>query len=383
MMHKLKPRKILMTADTVGGVWTYALELAKALQKFSVEIHLATMGAKLSPDQREEVNALSNVMVYESNYALEWMENPWQDVAEAGKWLLALERKIQPDLIHLNNYAHGALSWEVPVLMVGHSCVLSWWQSVKKEEAPANWHIYAAKVKAGLQQADCVVGITQYMMDALHQLYGPFTACKVIYNARERNGFKPAVKEPFIFSMGRLWDEAKNIQALQHIANHLSWPVYVAGEDHGQLEKTDNFHLMGHLSTAEVAEQLSRASIYVMPARYEPFGLSILEAALSGCALVLGDIPSLREVWGDTALFADPDDPQTLRKQIKKLIQQPKLRQEMAGKAMKKAEKFSTTIMARQYMNVYQMMVSKEELGVGGQELGAESFNQQSNNLTI
>ncbi len=32
-----------------------------------------------------------------------------------------------------------------------------------------------------------------------------------------------------------------------------------------------------------------------LPARYEPFGLSVLEAALSGCALVLGDIPSLRE----------------------------------------------------------------------------------------
>ena len=43
---------------------------------------------------------------------------------------------------------------------------------------------------------------------------------------------------------------------------------------------------------------MARASIYALPARYEPFGLSILEAALSGAALVLGDIPSLREVWG-------------------------------------------------------------------------------------
>ena len=37
------PQKIFMTADTIGGVWTYALELTRALQFFSVEVHLATM----------------------------------------------------------------------------------------------------------------------------------------------------------------------------------------------------------------------------------------------------------------------------------------------------------------------------------------------------
>ena len=36
------------------------------------------------------------------------------------------------------------------------------------------------------------------------------------------------------------------------------------------------------------SSQLSAASVYVLPAKYEPFGLSVLEAALSGCALVLG-----------------------------------------------------------------------------------------------
>ena len=308
-----QPLKVLMTADTVGGVWTYALELARALADFSVEVHLATMGRKLSGSQWEEAHELTNVVVYESTYALEWMENPWREVAQAGEWLLALEQKLQPDLIHLNNYAHGALPWKSPVLVVGHSCVLSWWQAVKKEAAPTRWHTYAIRVKAGLQQADYVVGVTHYMLNALDQLYGPFKASSVVYNARRPGDFKSATKEPFILSMGRLWDEAKNVQALQRIADQLSWPVYVAGEDHGQLEKASNFYVLGQLDRAAVAEQLSRASIYVMPARYEPFGLSVLEAALSGCALVLGDIPSLQELWHDAALFANPNDPPTLK----------------------------------------------------------------------
>ena len=57
--------------------------------------------------------------------------------------------------------------------------------------------------------------------------------------------------------------------------------------------------LLGSLSPRALAAWLARAAIYCLPARYEPFGLSVLEAALSGCALVLGDIPSLREIWDD------------------------------------------------------------------------------------
>ena len=64
--------------------------------------------------------------------------------------------------------------------------------------------------------------------------------------------------------------------------------------------------MLGRLSAGELADWYARAAIYALPARYEPFGLSALEAALSGCALVLGDIPSLREIWGDAALFVPP-----------------------------------------------------------------------------
>ena len=71
--------------------------------------------------------------------------------------------------------------------------------------------------------------------------------------------------------------------------------------------------LLGRLDERRWPSGWPRAAIYALPARYEPFGLSALEAALSGCALVLGDIPSLREVWGDAAVFVPPDDAGGLR----------------------------------------------------------------------
>ncbi|HOM72340.1 MAG TPA: glycosyltransferase, partial [Armatimonadota bacterium] len=93
--------KILMTADTVGGVWTYSLELIQALAEHGVEVELATMGALPTPEQRTQLDDIKNVRLHSSEFKLEWMEDPWEDVECAGKWLLRLEEKLQPDIVHL------------------------------------------------------------------------------------------------------------------------------------------------------------------------------------------------------------------------------------------------------------------------------------------
>src|SRR4051812_2245126 len=104
-------RKILMTADTIGGVWTYALELSRALRPHGIEVALATMGKGLSPQQHAAARAVGNISVFESGFRLEWMDDPWEDTVQAGSWLLKLRDRLQPDLVHLNGYARGALSW--------------------------------------------------------------------------------------------------------------------------------------------------------------------------------------------------------------------------------------------------------------------------------
>ncbi len=133
----MRPLNVLMTADTVGGVWTYALDLVRSLAEYGCEITLAAMGGLLSAGDARSAAHIRNLHLCESSFRLEWMDDPWNDVAEAGTWLLELAHKVQPDIVHLNNFAHGNLPWQAPVLMVGHSCVLSWWQAVKGEAAPA------------------------------------------------------------------------------------------------------------------------------------------------------------------------------------------------------------------------------------------------------
>jgi glycosyltransferase involved in cell wall biosynthesis len=130
-------------------------------------------------------------------------------------------------------------------------------------------------------------------------------------------------------------------------------PVYVAGDGRQKSTETANITFLGKIASAEISKWLSRAGIYVMPACYEPFGLSVLEAALSGCALVLGDIPSLREIWNNAALYADPDKPAELQSQIQRLIQNEAQRREMAKKAQQRAQRYSPERFARQYVEIY------------------------------
>jgi glycosyltransferase involved in cell wall biosynthesis len=358
------PRKVLMTADTVGGVWTYAIELARGLADRGVEVALATMGEPLNVHQREKADRIPRLRVFESTFKLEWMEDPWRDLEKASDWLLNLEERVRPDLIHLNGYVHGALPWSAPKVMVGHSCVLSWWQAVKGEPAPPEWEPYARAVAAGLAAADLVIAPSEAMLASLAAHYGKLPSTRVILNGRDSRDFKPTAKEPIVFSAGRLWDEAKNLEALEKVAPNLPWDVFVAGEsihpDGGEI-RPHHTRLLGHLSQRALSAWLGRASIYCLPARYEPFGLSALEAALSGCALVLGDIPSLREIWRHRAVFVPPNDPEALESALKTLIDNPDRRASLTAGARARALQLTPQKMLDGYLAAYGEVLAARE----------------------
>lgn len=359
-----RPRRVLMTADTVGSVWTYAIELARGLADRGVEVALATLGEPLNGGQREMAERVPRLKVFESTFRMEWQEDdPWRDVEKAGDWLLALDERFCPDVIHLNGYAHGALPWSAPTVLVGHSCVLSWWQAVKGEAAPESWDRYAREVAAGLAAADLVIAPSQARLSALAEQYGRLPRSRVLLNGRDSRSFRPTAKEPIVFSAGRLEDEAGNLEALEAVAPRLSWPVFLAGENHhsdGGEARPHHSRLLGKLSQRALAAWLGRASIYCLPARYEPFGLSALEAALSGCALVLGDVPNLREIWKHRAVFVPPNDPEALEDALTRLIQDPERRASLAAGARARALQLTPERMVDGYLAAYQDVLATE-----------------------
>jgi glycogen synthase len=305
------------------------------------------------------------VSLFESTYKLEWMDEPWDDVARASEWLLEIERTYRAHVVHLNGYVHGQLPFVAPVMTVAHSCVLSWWQAVKGEAAPPpSWDRYRREVTAGLRGADMIVAPSNAMLATIQKHYGLMDAkTRVIYNARDPERYDPTKdKAELIFAAGRAWDEAKNTIALDRAARRVPWRIGIAGDachPNGKRAFARNITMLGRLSEEEMSVWLASAAIYALPARYEPFGLSILEAALSRCALVLGDIPSLREIWDDAAIYVSPDDHAALRKTLLRLIREPGEREQLARRALERAQRYAPHRMADAYYLAYRSLCAR------------------------
>jgi glycosyltransferase involved in cell wall biosynthesis len=316
------------------------------------------MGRPLDRAQREEAEAVPDIRIHQSDFALEWEDDPWEEVDEAAQWLLDIARTVRPDVVHVNGYAHAALPWTAPVVCAAHSCVLSWWRAVKREPAPPRYDEYRNRVAAGLNAADVVIAPSHAMLECLTREYGFSGTGVAIANGRTASLFHSAQKDQFVLTSGRVWDEGKNIEALCTVSESVSWPVCVAGDSmhpDGSVRPTPGVRTLGRLSTTELSTWFARAPIYALPARYEPFGLSAVEAALSGCALVLGDIPSLREVWGDAALYVFPEDHSELAGSIERVIRSSTLREDLAGRARLRARRFAPERMAAATLAAYRL----------------------------
>ncbi len=351
-----------MTADAIGGVWPYTVDLCAALSSAGVEVLVATLGTAPSPEQVQALQEITGVRGVHGNYLLEWMQHPWRDVDESGKWLLDLQVDFGADVIHLNGFSHAALHWKRPVVCVGHSCVRSWWRAVHDSEPGPDWSEYTIRVQNGLEASTHVVTPSRAMAHCLHREYS-FAPGKirVIHNSTRTPEYAGKQKEAFVFAAGRMWDRAKNFDLLTAIAPSLDWPVKLAGASDSDAVPIRHVHTLGVLPQDKLLEQMRHASIFAHPALYEPFGLAVLEAARSRCCLVLSDIPSLRELWTGAALFLDPRDPDLWIFEINQLCRNFPARQRLADLAAKRSRRYDSQTMLEEYLKLYASLARAED----------------------
>ena len=347
--------RVLLTADSVGGVWTHALDLTRGLRAAGDDVVLATMGRPLSHEQRADAEAAGPAALHESDFALEWMRDPWADVDAAADWLLGIAGAEAVDVVHSNSFAHGVLDWGRPVVVAGHSCVVSWWRAVEGGDPPAEWGEYRRRVRAGLAAADAVVAPTRWMLRQLADAYGARGGMTIANGSSAAEAV--GAKDPFILAAGRLWDRAKGLDLLDRAAGRLRWPVLAAGEG----GTSTRVQALGRLSPRELAALRERASVFVAPVRYEPFGLAVLEAARAGCALVLADIPPLRELWSGAAAFVDAADREALHAALADIACDPAERARLGHAAQLRARRYSVERMTRAYRSLYARLAPVRE----------------------
>jgi glycosyltransferase involved in cell wall biosynthesis len=131
----------------------------------------------------------------------------------------------------------------------------------------------------------------------------------------------------------------------------LEWPVLMAGPASGDVPAGPIW--LGSLDHDALQARMKQAAIFVSLALYEPFGLAVLEAASAGCALVLSDIPTFRELWDEAAVFVDPADEQELNRTVRRLCGDYDWRVRLQLAAQERSRRYSLAQMAGAYHNLY------------------------------
>lgn len=361
---------VLITADTLGGVWMYARELVSGLARRGLRVTLVSFGEIPGREQTAWLDDLPAVDFHPTGFRLEWMQDSEGDLEASAEYLCELVRQVNPELLHLNQYCYGSLPVAVPRLVVAHSDVLSWWVAVHGEppqdDAWIRW--YRQTVTRGLSGASAVVAPSCWMLEQLAEHYVRPEPGMVIYNGRSPAEFNPHLeKEDFMVSVGRLWDGGKQVKLLTECEMPL--PAVIVGSDVHPDEtfrsaapvrpNAKRVQFTGPRPPEEVSRLFSRASIYAATSRYEPFGLAPVEAALSRCALAANDIPTFHELWGDAACFFRRNDAGSLAATVKQLHSDPKLRRRHADRVYERAlQRFTAERMVDDYLALYGALTS-------------------------
>jgi glycogen synthase len=348
--------RLLMTTDAVGGVWTYALDLARGLAVAGVETTLVVLGPSATPSQVADAHAVSGLTLIDTGLPLDWMAAEPAEVLEVSAALRGLART-GFDLVHLNNPAFAALGgFPAPVVGVSHSCLATWWSAVRDGPMPPEFRWRTQLLWQGLHHCHALVAPTRAFAEATARTY-ELPRPAVVWNGRRpAAALRKDEYGPCVFTSGRLWDEGKGVRVLDQAAARIRAPVYAAGPLHGPNGsgiELRHARPVGRLTTQEVGKWLERAPVYASAARYEPFGLGVLEAAQAGCALVLSDIPTFRELWEGAAVFVSPDDPGGLADAANRLLAQEGERRALAAKARARAARYTVDSMAAGMLDVY------------------------------
>ena len=350
--------RLFMTTDAVGGVWTYSLDLAGALARSGVRTTLAVLGPAAKSDQVEAARRIRGLELIQTELPLDWTAQNSAELKQAAKAVAALARRSDADIVHLNSPTlAGYADFHAPVVGACHSCVGTWWRAVRGGRLPRDFRWREDALGRGYGVCEALVAPTYAFAEDTMAAHG-VAAPLVVHNGR-RPVATPARKADVIFTAGRLWDAGKNLALIDAAAAQLPVPVYAAGpmqSPTGERVELKHVHPLGRLGEREVADWMGRASIFVSTPLYEPFGLSILEAAQAGCALVLSDIPSLRELWDEAAVSVPTDQPDVLAHALQSLLDNPRRAEELGRAARKQAGAYTAEAMGKGMLSLYRSL---------------------------
>ena len=365
---------ILVTSDTLNGNWTYTRELVAGLITRGFRVTLVSFGEIPMPEQTAWMDRLYGLTYHPTAFRLDWMEEGQHDFSEASAYLCALVKDVRPDVLHASHLCYGGLPVAIPRIVVAHGDLVTWWRAVHgREPKDSPWlRWYKHTISQGLSQASVVVAPSEWMLNCVRSAYASGTRELVIHHGRNPIFFNPYIaKEDSVLAIGRLVDPARQVNLLTQEVHPV--PICIVGDEcelpskipvRADVQFRDGntgVTFKGPQSESQLRLLYSKASIFASTARYEPSAITILEAALSRCALVLNDIPSLRELWGNAAVYFRTNEAESLAEAVRLVSGDTEMRRNFANRSFQRArECFNAHRMTDNYIQLYRSVVARK-----------------------
>ena len=234
-----------------------------------------------------------------------------------------------------------------------------------------NWTKYS------VQKAKKIIAVSQNTKKDLEKLYAiAEDKIEVIYN-----GYQKEIRDPrseikisnfkfqisnYILYVGTL-QPRKNVQTLiktffKFNNLHPEFRLIIAGKKGWmydeiftlvkKLDLSNKVQFVGYVTDQELTRLYKNAFCLIMPSLYEGFGIPILEAMSHDCPVISSNTSSLPEVGGDSCLYFDPTDENSLFQKMEELKNDAKLRSRLIEIGQEQVKKFSWEKCAKQTLDL-------------------------------
>jgi glycosyltransferase involved in cell wall biosynthesis len=197
------------------------------------------------------------------------------------------------------------------------------------------------------RRARKVITVSPFSRDELEELLG--VEAEVVYggvDARFKPDVEPVARDrPYVLCVAS-HTARKNLAALVPAARALARDgidLVVAGGHRPQFTAEsglEGLQLLGHVPDEALPGLYAGAEAFVLPSRYEGFGLPVLEAMASGTPVVAADTTALPDTCGGAAWLTAPE-PEAIREALTRLLGDRDARTRLTKLGLEHARRFS------------------------------------------
>ena len=247
---------------------------------------------------------------------------------------------------------------------------------------------FTARVPQSIRRADAIIAVSRYTADTMSQVLGVERERVYIVPNGIHEQFRHVagggdpletarrfgIDGPYVLFVGtheprknlprllRAYGAMKSAVRRRHrlvLAGKGAWDEAAIAAAIAEVPADSRVIQLGHVAAADLPGLYYGASAFCFPSLVEGFGIPPLEAMASGCPVLAADIPALREVLGDAAMFADPLSVDALRDGLERVLEDADLQSTLRERGARRAADFSWERTARETVSVFERIAGR------------------------